>query len=367
MRVCLGLLFAVSIGAGAYSQGTPCGVVTNVVNLAPSSFLDAAAAQRALSFQRWRLDLKRGDPFPLDVVADEWGYVEPGWGGAVPEPIWTGVQGLATSDFAARDGHGSISIRSSEPDRGPHRIAFVVESGGRVSAAAREMEAAALTAIVSTARPEDSFGLVTAGEPHLALPFGSSRQALLEAAQGLVRFQPGGTGMKDLSDALVEASSWFGASRVGDSLFLVAQTLGSTFSRGTSRLRPLVRARQLRLFTLGLGPMIAPISDCPGCWGSPFASLSEESGGGWEQMGKLPRKGRATDANLRLAREQAEGLYAVANALYILQIERAGPDVVIYLSAPALEKMPWGYVIYATPLPVCPPPGSNTSGGGKTK
>jgi hypothetical protein len=369
MRILAVLLLVIFVAGAASAQENPCSVVAEVVNLDPASFPDKASAEHALVLQRQNLAFVSRQPFPLDADESGWGYVGPGWG-FVPQPVWTGVQNLSKGDFFARDRRRPVSVLSAQPDRSPRRVAFVAESGSEMNPAAREMEAVALSSILSIARPQDSFALLTAGEPHLTLPFGSNREALLEAAQGLAHSQRGTPRMEDLGRALVEASAWFGTPQAGDSLFLVAQTLNSTFERWVPEVRSALKARRIRLFALGLGPMVAPLSDCgadSGCWESAFAPLSEATGGGWEQFPKLPRTGGATQSNLWLARKRAEGLYEVAQALYFLRLERTGPDMKIYLSPHALHEMPWAHVFYPTPLPVCPPPGRNGSTGGKTK
>jgi hypothetical protein len=269
------------------------------------------------------------------------------------------VRSLRAAAFVAWDKRDPIPIQSVETDRGPRRIVFVVENGKLISLARRQVEATAVEEVLSGARPEDSFALLTASGPRVALPFGSGRDAIQAAVDGLayadLKMREGSAVLK----CIVEATTWFGSPENGDSIFLLARCPEFENSRADSAVRSALASRRVRLFTLGLDVM------SNGYASSPFIALGIESGGDWQQVGLLPRKGPAKPANIKAAREGAKVLYQVATECYILRLQRTNPETIIDLRMQDLAKMPWVRVIYPRPLPVCPPPVGPTPAPGQ--
>jgi len=326
-------LLVMLLAAGpARAQQAPCSVVANVVATDPSS-------------------LPKGLGVPLS--AETWGQVlQAGWAADLTagNSLQAPAKDLQAGAFVARDKRDFIPIESVETDRGTRRIVFVVDNGEPISLAARQVEAAAVRAVLSSARPEDSFALLTAGGPRVALPLGSSKDAIQAAVDGLpgasLKVREGRAVLK----SIIEATTWFGSPQLGDSIFLLARSPKFENSRVDSPVQSALASRRIRLFTLGLYAM-----DWGSVW-SPFIALGDQSGGGWEEVYPLPRKGGAKPASLRAARVHAKLLYEVAAEVYILRLQRTNPDTIIDLRLQDLAKMPWVRVIYPRPLPVCPPP-----------
>jgi hypothetical protein len=263
------------------------------------------------------------------------------------------IHNLTTGAFVARDKRDFIPVESVETDRGPRRFVFVAENGRLVTLAQRQVEAESVKAILSKAGPKDSFGLLTAGGPRVALPLGSNRDTILVAAEGLAHAKASSTPGEEVTDALVEATMWFGSHQSGDSIFLLDRIPNSAGNRrDDSRLQAALASRQVGLFTLGLDIMIWGCEG--GCVESPLIELSDRSGGDWEEMAPLPRKRQAKDASLKAARVEAENLYDVASQFYVLRLQRTSPETMIGLSLQELYRLPYATVTYPRPLPVCP-------------
>lgn len=360
VRVWVALLLAFSWPSPALSQQRPCTAVAHVVVLDPSSFANQAAAEWALSFLKsWTSGWV--SPYGADRNDKVFGCAIPG--SEVSVALWAPAHGLPLQPFAPHDEHRPIAVLSADVDRGPRRIIFVVENGKQVTPSARQVGAAGLTTILSHARPEDSFALLTAGGLRVAVPFGSSPDSLRAAIAQLWRPRPAGAQSGNLADALLEAATWFGSPQAGDSVFLVARRIAGGRAH---RVRSALAAGRIRLFTLGVGTLIHSATDA-GFWETPLLELSEESGGGWEQVEDLPRKGDATDAQFELSRKEALDLYGMVETIYVIQLERTGPHVMIEPSQQVIDEMPWARVAYQRPLPVCPPPAGTAPAEGKKK
>jgi len=330
MRAYIGLLLMALAAGVARAQLAPCTVALNVLAPDRSSLPKHGEWSAAL----W-------EPLLFYDLVD--------WA-----PGGRPVHDLGAGAFVARDKRDSIPIESVETDRGPRRFVFVAENGRLVTLAQRQVEAESVKAILSKARPEDSFGLLTAGGPRVALPLGSNRDTILVAAERLSHAQASSTPGEEVTDALVEATMWFGSHQSGDSIFLLDRIPNSAGNRPEdSRVQSALASRQVRLFTLGLDIMIWGC-DGTACVESPLIELSDRSGGDLEETGPLPRKGQAKDASLRAARVGAEHLYDVASQFYVLRLQRTSPKTMIGLSLQELYRLPYATVTYPRPLPVCP-------------
>jgi hypothetical protein len=348
VRVFVVVLLVVLLPNVSRAQKRPCTVAAGAEAIEPSSFPDKAWAEQALSM--WRRTLR--DPRLLayqDAVA---------FGSVLPynytaAPLWAPVTGLPPQAFVAMDRKRLIPVLSAEPRSGPLRIVFVVENGRRVTVAERQVEIAAMKAILSVAPRKDSFAFLSTASPRVAVPFGSSRQAIKLALEGLRQPAHKGPQGEKVSGAILEAAQSFGTPQEGDAIILLARTMdGSQRAEVSSALT----GRGIRLFSLGLGTMVETgwASFGEGYSINSLATLSEETGGGWEQIGPLANKDRVTGTKLHVARKYARKLYEMATTYYTLCLERTGPHVVIGLSPHTLDQTPWGRVVYPKPLPVCP-------------
>ena len=345
MRLSVAVLLVVLLPNVSRAQKRPCAVTASAQAIDPSSFPDKASIKFAMSV--WWTTLR--DPRMLgyqDAMA--FGSVLPYY--YDPAPLWMPMAGLSLEAFVATEGKRSIPVLSAEPRSGPLRIAFVVENGRRVTAAQRQVESAALKAILSVARRDDSFAFLSTAAPRAAVPFGSSRNAIELASERQSELKHKEPRDGGVSSALRASVQLFGTPQEGDAIILLARTVAGSQRAGV---RSALTSRGMRLFSLGLDAMVES------GWGdgssiNPLATISEETGGGWEQAGPLPHKDRVTDTKLRVARKYARKLYEMAATYYALRLEHTGPHVVIGLSSHTLDQTPWARVVYPKPLAVCP-------------
>ncbi len=347
MRVPVILLLIVSTPHVSRAQKRPCEVTAGVQMIEPASLPEKAFVSSF--FSKWRAQHR--DPRMMLEYQDISAFCDDLPYNYTVAPLWVPVKGLPPEAFVAIEGKRLIPVLSGEPRSGPLRIVFVVENGGRLTAAQRQVEVTALKSILSASRREDSFAFLSTAAPRLAVPLGSGREAIELALERLR--EPRQKGPKDggVSSALLEAARFFGRPQEGDAIILLARTVD-----GSRRVEVLsvLTMRGIRLFSLALDAMVEADWSVSLRLVNPLATLSEETGGGWEQAGPLPYKDRLTDAKLRVARKYARKLYEMATTYYVLRLEHTGPHVVIDLSPPTLDQMPWARVLYPKPLPVCP-------------
>lgn len=283
-----------------------------------------------------------------------------GFGKFYPPLIFAGVPDLPLQGFVAYDErrhkHDPVTILSAEGDNGPRRVAMVVGDLRLDTTAGQPMSEAvpaAIEQIVLKARPQDFFGLLSAGDTSVALPLGSDRDAIRAAAEQIRGHKQAKLGGKPVFDKLLEAASWFGPPRIGDSIIL----FGGIRHQGgdeMSELRARLTAGQIRLFVFTGTEMITTGGDMvSGTWVSPLAWLCDETGGGWQDVGYAGAK--ATDENLWLWKTEGESLYEMIRSVYLLRLERTDRNTVIDLSPQFRQQIARGVVIYPRPLPICRP------------
>lgn len=280
----------------------------------------------------------------------------PSGGNYVPMPLEVPNRRLPPQAFIAQDGFfHHVPIGAVDADDGPRRIVLVETLDedwskvfGRVQISPRE-----LTAILSAARPQDSFALLLVGGPRVEIPFGSSRDALRAGIEALSHPDPHGPQGPDLFGGLLEATSWFGSPQIGDSILELGDIRRWRWDKAkASRLRTVLISRGIRLFSLGGAySTVGGSDDLRGGWENPMATLCEQTGGGWQSIGYLGSGPDALDAMLWEWQNAAKALYEMATFAYALHLARTGPHVKIQLT-----KTVHNILSYPTPLPVCPPP-----------
>lgn len=267
-----------------------------------------------------------------------------------PPALWVPARGLSPAAFTVRDGHHRVAVLSVEADAGPRLIVFVVvldkewataEHGGLA-----DTPGIAVKAILSEARPEDSFALVKVGGQRLAVPFGSSPTALLASIK---RLSPSRTQVvrgDDVVAALLEAATWFGTPQAGDAIIFIGDVFRNWSRARASKARTALVSRGIRLFSLGGGINVGTCFNC-GYSLSPGAALAEATGGAWQGIGyQGPEAG---DENRWLWQNEAKSVYDMATSGYILRLPETGPHMRIELAPGVVAGLN-----YPTPLPVCP-------------
>jgi len=248
---------------------------------------------------------------------------------------------------------------------GPRRVVFVADDGKEVNAPGRKIEATVITGILSKARAGDSFALLTARGPRVALRLGSRRETIEAAAEKLGAPAGGQSDGEGVLDALLEASTWLQPPRPGDSIFLVAMHLEGRNKTGVSRVRKALETGRIRLFGFQLGPKGSPgvgdvvarsfaRSSTSGEWTDGMFPLSRGTGGAtaWENTEDHWYALRET--RLQRLADIAGQMYNAITGYYVLELSSVTPDLSIRLS-PEFQKpllVPMD-VLYPRDLPPC--------------
>jgi len=359
MRIRMAVILLFSVCSAGLAEQPPCRVPVNVVvpdlSSLPKPAADAMLAQwqqnmRAMKYQgpdgRWDWAGQLSD------FDNRLGFIAP--------PERTLVGNLPAEAFVAQSKKHPIRILSATYDRGPRRLIFVAEKANKMPAAARKIEAAVICHILSKARPEDSFALLTARGARLELRFGSSREAVRAAAEELASPPQGKAGGQGVLDAILEATTWFQPPQTGDSVLVVTMGLESRHKAGFSKVRAAVAAGGIRVFGFQLGAY--SVDSLSG--GSNFDSLyiqgfgkisrldqtfvlSEGSGGRAvledSQQGK---QYRLTDERLEELKNKGEMMYEEVTKYYALQLDSVGPGLAVGLTQPVLSQLPWVLIYY---------------------
>ena len=311
----------------------------------------------------------------------------PANGYTYPPELLIPLRGLSGESFVVRDGKRAVPVLSVDEDTGPRRIALVVALDKRWRTIAHggwaEVPRTAVTAVLSSARPEDSFALLTAAGPRIAVPFGAATSELRARLTQLTPSQtPLGRGEAVLN-ALVEVAGWFGRPQTGDSILLIGGFNRASRAK-VSQVRNILVSRGIRLFLFGGWTSFSLDPLCMLCsQQSPDVTLALVTGGANEEIGYAGPK--HPDESLRLWQNEAKSLYDIATLAYIVRLPSTGPRMTMRLSlgpgiltypgflthpgplphglgldAADLSKRGVGTALtYPRPLPVCPPPAKN--------
>jgi len=341
VRTHLCVLFLLSVGS-AHAQAARCSVVAYAME----------------------------EQVPRELTAIPWPPPANGYG--YPPALRIPLRGLSSESFVVRDGKRPVPVLSVEEDTGPRRIALVVALdrrwGTRFHGGLGEAARTAVTAVLSNARPEDSFALITAAGPRIAVPFGAPASELLARTTQLSPSQtPLGRAEAVLS-ALIEVADWFGRSQTGDSILLIGGFRKASKARVLQVAKMLV-SRGIRVFVLGGTSDYVNCLDTLCVEQSPDVTLAVATGGANQEMGYAGPK--HPDESVRLWQDEAKSLYDVATMAYTVRLPSTGPRMTMRLSlgpgvltypaplgpglAADLSKAGVGaHLTYPRPLPVCP-------------
>jgi hypothetical protein len=282
------------------------------------------------------------------------------------------VRRLRGEAFVGQNKHGAVAIRLLAGDSGPRRILFVMETGKTVRPGARRIESAIISEICDKARPEDSFGLLTAVGPLREMKLGASVAEIRATADGLGQ-SPQGKGQTDgVMDALLHGVGWFQQPRPGDAIVLVAMGIDGPHRASYSKVETALAAARIRLFAFQLGQFYAGfystwVSTAPGGRLIPAASitpnqenvfaLSQETGGitFYENTADALHEYKLTDERLKLMRGLAGQVYKAVMEYYPLQIGSPAGRFVLDLADPVRKQLPRAIVMYPRHPQDCSP------------
>jgi len=301
-----------------------------------------------------------------------WDNVAPPVRRAMRDSIFSGE--LSAEAFVARDEKGPIRVLSATYDRGSRRIVFIAENAKKMPAAARKIEAAVISHILSKARAEDSFAFITAGGPRVEMRFGSNREAIRAAAEQLENPPQGKPEKGGVLDAVLEATTWLQPRQVGDSIFLMTMGLERKHKASFSKVRAAVAAGGIRVFAVQLGlseirsisyglggavPYGGPDSDLysAGFGLTTFfrqtTQLADGSGGICVVEGTEEKRYQLTDERLKGLKQGAEQMYQIITEHYVVQLDSTGSQLSLTLAPSVLEQLPWVLLRYPEFLPRC--------------
>lgn len=135
------------------------------------------------------------------------------------------LEGLTAKDVTVQLRKQNLAIESLTYDTGPRRVLFVVDTGRHLPGEVRKMEYALLTHLLSTARPGDTFALLTARGAWRQVRFEEGKDAVIKTAQELSTDVKEARKAGALLDTLAEGLDWFGAPQQGDAILLMTDQL----------------------------------------------------------------------------------------------------------------------------------------------
>jgi hypothetical protein len=166
------------------------------------------------------------------------------------------ARNLQARQFIAKFKTEPLQILSVTTDSGPRRVVFVLDTAKENSKAARRIEAGVMSSILSRARSQDSFALITAHGARRKVPFGESREALRQAVEAIEQGPSGRNELSRVLDAIHEAVGWLQPSQPGDAAIVVAMGIEKPPGDSFAKIRDALNAAGVRLFGLQLGQPI---------------------------------------------------------------------------------------------------------------
>lgn len=286
-------------------------------------------------------------------------------------PDATLVRNVPQDGIIAHRGGDVLTIRSVNADSASRRIVLVVENGRGVNLGARKVEASILGAIVTNARPQDSFALITARGPRKELPFGAPRDLLLSTIEELSSPVKEKDQSKSALEGVLEAAGLFQSSQPGDSIIFLTMGLDALGETEYGRVGKTLSAAGIRLFGFQLGRLylgiytlgIAPTSSggvMPAARIDPnretMFDLADGTGGfflGENTEGDPQRAYQLTDQRLQLLNKFAGQLYKAIVEYYRIQLVASPKGFAIDLSDSLRQKLPKAHMTYPRKIPPC--------------
>lgn len=161
--------------------------------------------------------------------------------------------GLSAAEFSARAGKAPVTLKGMTYDSGPRRIVLVVDTSKKLSGDTRKAEQTLVQTMLNTARPEDSFAMVTARGPQHVIKFGEDHAAFIAALPEDPESQHGKE--QGVLDAVIQAIKLFGDAKPGDSIVVMAADLEGSRTTNAKKVASALEEHQIRLFGLALGPV----------------------------------------------------------------------------------------------------------------
>jgi len=283
------------------------------------------------------------------------------------------LRDLNASQFIAQAKHTPVKVTEATQESGPRRILLVLETGRHVPERVRVAEYNIVADVLSEARPEDAFGLLTARGPVKEVRFGQPRDAILAAVKELET----GTDSKEqgngVLDTLMTGAQWFDEPKPGDAILLMSLGFESPHRASFGQVRKALTDRQVRIFSLMLGtrmigtytgPTISFFSERPQVLLDPSyspnmedeTSLAWGSGGYSAQVdivGSGQQEQQLTDKRLEALKTAASRMQSAITEYYRLTLNSSPAQITLGLAPEVKNKIPNAVVLYPRQLPPC--------------
>ena len=282
------------------------------------------------------------------------------------------LRGLNADQFMVQAKRTDARISAISDDSGPRRILFLLETGPDVPAAVRVAASRVVADVLSQARAEDSFALLTAGGPRLELPFSQDRARFSEVLRSLEQ-EPANKPSRGegVLDALLRGASWFPEGKSSDGILLFTTGLEKDHRTSFAAVQKQLADRRIRLFSFLFAPIQAgdwvglvrfSATGIDSHWGfvpnrQTIGDLSWGSGGYLMQPGGAPQRGyKLTDDNLELLKTAASRMYSAIIEYYrvTLELNVAPREIKFDVVKSVRRKVPGVQILYPRQYPPCP-------------
>ncbi len=136
------------------------------------------------------------------------------------------LEGLTPQDLTIRQNKQSLAIESVKYDSAPRRVLLLLDTSARLPVDARKAEVALARYLLSRARGQDSFGLLTARGPLRQVHFEEGKESILRGLQELSADPKEAMKGANILDTVVQGIPWFGQPRPGDAILIMADPSG---------------------------------------------------------------------------------------------------------------------------------------------
>jgi hypothetical protein len=170
-----------------------------------------------------------------------------------------GIQDLSPSDFLVRVGDIPQAVESASIDRGPKRIALMLDASRNIPKEEWDLETSMAAVFIKNARPKDQFAFSLIGTADNAASFLSSNE-LAGRLQELARSRPAMTDANEkIYDGILAAAIRLDPPQFGDAIFLFGhnEDFGSTAT--SDHVVDVILRNKLRFFGMSFADQLAKL------------------------------------------------------------------------------------------------------------
>ncbi len=160
-------------------------------------------------------------------------------------------RGLTAGDFVAHTQKKPVTIKAAAYDDGPRRVLFVVDTSKKLSSDTRKAEDQMIQAILSNARPQDSFAILTARGPGKDVTFTNDHNAITQALQDVSKKAV----ERDVLETVMAGIEHFSEPQTGDAIVVMAAEMENNHKANAKAVAKALEDHHIRMFGLALGPV----------------------------------------------------------------------------------------------------------------